>query len=79
MTVWILSLLSALFIGLTLLPFSKSEVWWVRAADFPRVQFSGFGIALVGASVLCLERDAWLTWPVERARIQWGCGLCRCR
>lgn len=42
-------LLALLCLVLTLLPLSSSEVWWVRAADFPRLQVAVVaGIALFG-------------------------------
>lgn len=34
----------------TLLPFSRSAVWWIRTLDFPRIQ-----IALIGAAVLATD------------------------
>ena len=42
-------LLAVICLVLTLLPLSSSEAWWVRAADFPRVQVAVVaGIALLG-------------------------------
>ena len=41
--------LAALCLILTLLPFSRHEAWWVRAADFPRLQIAVVAaVALIG-------------------------------
>lgn len=50
---WLDGLFTALAIAVivaTLLPFSRSSVWWIRTFDFPRAQ-----IALVGALVLAAD------------------------
>ena len=54
MVLLVFHLLAVLCLVLTLLPLSNSEAWWVRAADFPRVQVAvvavvaGLGIAIAG-------------------------------
>jgi endonuclease/exonuclease/phosphatase (EEP) superfamily protein YafD len=57
-----LAFFSAVFITVTLLPLSKKPVWWVRGADFPRVQFAVFGIALCAVAPLVLDRAQAFTW-----------------
>lgn len=53
----VLVILCSLLVLLTLLPLSRKTVWWVRGADFPRLQFAVFGVALLAAEWLALERD----------------------
>ncbi|MDF3057677.1 MAG: endonuclease [Rariglobus sp.] len=55
---WIPGIFSTLFVLLTLLPLSRRPQWWIRGADFPRVQFSLFGIGLLTAMLLVSGRDA---------------------
>ena len=59
-----LSALVALFLFFTLLPLSRKTVWWVRGADFPRLQFAIFGAALLVAQLLLLDRQDPLTWTL---------------
>ena len=44
-------------IAATLLPFSRSEVWWIRTLDFPRIQIAIIG-ALILAADLAFRTDA---------------------
>lgn len=52
----------ALFVGCTLLALSKSPVWWVRGADFPRAQFAVIGMFLIGVSLYRLDANKALDW-----------------
>ncbi len=46
MALHILSVLTLLLFLLTVLPLSRSEVWWVRGLDFPRLQLASLAAAL---------------------------------
>lgn len=59
-----ISLLTALLVVLTLLPLSRSEAWWVRGCDFPRLQFAAFGLSLILAAFLLLDLSRPATWIV---------------
>lgn len=52
----------------TLLPLSRSTVWWIRTLDFPRIQ-----IAIIGASILAADlafrTDAGLSAQIIRAAL----------
>lgn len=61
---WTLGSLSAIFVFLTLLPLSRNKAWWVRGADFPRLQFLAFGLSLLALDVTLLDRDENATWVV---------------
>jgi endonuclease/exonuclease/phosphatase (EEP) superfamily protein YafD len=50
--------LAILCIAATLLPFHRSEAWWVRACDFPRVQIAILTAAALVAILAFTERDA---------------------
>jgi endonuclease/exonuclease/phosphatase (EEP) superfamily protein YafD len=60
--VWTLTILTALFVVLTLLPLSSSPVWWVRGADFPRLQLVIAGIILGVFTISWCDRSVWTTW-----------------
>lgn len=54
----------------TLLPLWRSEAWWVRGWDFPRVQLLGFGAVIVIGVLVFLPPDAPSTrgvWAVTLA------------
>ena len=55
----------------TLLPFSRSEVWWIRTLDFPRIQIAIIG-ALILAADLAFRTDAGSIAQIIRAAL----GLC---
>ena len=55
-------LLAALCLTATLLPLSQSEVWWVRAADFPRVQVAVLALAALLGIGLFGGLNGWLGW-----------------
>lgn len=62
MLFWTLSFLTAVFVLVTLLPLSKRTEWWVRGADFPRMQFALFGLAVFCGVLLGLDRGERTTW-----------------
>lgn len=62
--------LTGLLVLLTLLPLSKRPVWWVRGADFPRVQLALMGACLVALELWLLDRGRWPAWVLAAA------GLC---
>ncbi len=47
---------------LTLLPLSRHEAWWVRGADFPRLQFASLLALLLAAQLLLLDLSRAGTW-----------------
>ena len=47
---WILRPLGIFVCLATLLPLSRSSVWWVRIFDYPRVQVSALGLAVFGTA-----------------------------
>ena len=47
-----LIVVGSLMIAATLLPFSRSEAWWVRLFDFPRVQIAALSAAVLAAYLL---------------------------
>lgn len=54
---WIILLLIAALVALTVLPITNSRAWWIRSMDFPRIQI------LVGAFVilaLCWFLSGWV-------------------
>ena len=55
---WLVCLLGALAIVLTILPLWPGRQWWVRALDFPRFQ-----IAVVAALVMVLAPI--VSWPID--------------
>ena len=55
-------LLAALCLVATLLPLSSSEAWWVRAADFPRVQVAVLALAALLGLWLFGGLDSGLGW-----------------
>ena len=66
-----LAILAAALGLVTLLPFSTSEVWWVRGWDFPRLQLAAVSLVVTVLTALRLEPSSWLPWS--------GCvvsGLC---
>jgi endonuclease/exonuclease/phosphatase (EEP) superfamily protein YafD len=50
--------LAVLCIVATLLPFHRSEAWWVRACDFPRAQIAILTTAVLAAILAFTELDA---------------------
>lgn len=47
---WILRPLGIFVCLATLLPLSRSNVWWVRIFDYPRVQISALGLSVFGTA-----------------------------
>lgn len=56
-------------IALTLLPLSSSEDWWVRAADFPRLQVAIIGLVALFGIWFVGEIGSWPGWLIEIALI----------
>jgi endonuclease/exonuclease/phosphatase (EEP) superfamily protein YafD len=60
---------SALIVLVTVLPFSRSEWWWVRCWDFPRLQLALFALVAAVASWFVLDRTSGLAWVVLIANL----------
>lgn len=56
--------LAAICLVATLLPLSSSEVWWVRGADFPRLQVSVLALAALIGIGLFGGLGAWPGWLI---------------
>lgn len=48
----------------TLLPFSRSERWWVRGWDFPRLQLAFIALAFLLITLVTFDLTAPAGWPV---------------
>ncbi len=70
-TLGLLIVATALLVGLTLIPLSRHEVWWVRGLDFPRMQFALFALALLIIQLLVLDGSQPITWCLWLATL--GC------
>ena len=62
MTVVILTILSFLLLGLTLLPMWRHEAWWVRAWDFPRFQLSVVALLIIVLDLMLLDYRTTGPW-----------------
>ncbi len=56
-----------LLVLMTALPISRSEVWWIRALDFPRLQFAVLAIALVLVELVVLDLGSEVVWLLVAA------------
>ena len=64
---FLILLLAALLVAVTLAPLSRTHHWWVRMWDFPRIQIA---IALALVIVLALFfLSGWLRWAVVAAML----------
>lgn len=59
-----LVLLSIVLLAATTLPLLRSERWWIRALEFPRIQFSVLALALLIAGVLLLDLARVESWAL---------------
>ncbi|MEO8010788.1 MAG: endonuclease/exonuclease/phosphatase family protein, partial [Dokdonella sp.] len=55
-------LATVLLAVMTALPLSRSEIWWVRALDFPRLQLAAFALVLLFVEIGALDRGSASTW-----------------
>lgn len=60
-----LYIITAILVVLSLLPLSKSEIWWVRSMDFPRLQLATIALAMLFTQLTLL----YLGMPVSLAFI----------
>lgn len=60
---WIACLIATLLLAvMAALPLSRSEIWWVRALDFPRLQLAAFAVLLMIVDGLFLDPALLSTW-----------------
>ena len=68
-------LIAALLLAVaTALPMSRSEIWWVRALDFPRLQLATAAFLLLLFEIIMLDRGspaAWLLFALVSACLGW--------
>jgi len=63
-----------LLVVMTALPISRSEVWWIRALDFPRLQLAVFALVLLLIDLVLLNRSSlgmWLLFAAGVACLAW--------
>ncbi|MDX1536462.1 endonuclease/exonuclease/phosphatase family protein [Arsukibacterium sp.] len=58
---WLASLLIAV---LTLLPLWRTEIWWVRGLDFPRLQLAALASVIAVAQLLLLDLSQFSQWSM---------------
>ena len=63
-----LTIVELLAIAATLLPFSRSELWWIRFFDFPRMQIALIGMIALAAD-LAFQTGAGSTQQLIRAAL----------
>lgn len=49
---------------MTALPLSRSEVWWIRMLDFPRLQLATFAMVLLLVEIVVLDAGSAATWAL---------------
>ena len=62
---------------MTALPLSRSEIWWVRALDFPRLQLAVMALVLLLIELLVLDRSSigmWLLFTITCICLAWQAG-----
>lgn len=59
---WVVAGFTALLLLLTLLPISRHKAWWVRGADFPRLQLAALAMILLVLQFALLEFSRSSTW-----------------
>lgn len=62
---FIACLLATLLLAvMTALPLSRSEIWWVRALDFPRLQLAVVALVLLVTEIVVLELNSAGAWSL---------------
>ena len=51
---WTLALLHMLLLGITVLPVTRSDSWWIRALGFPRLQLALFSCVLLAGDLVAV-------------------------
>ncbi|MBN1238428.1 MAG: endonuclease/exonuclease/phosphatase family protein [Gammaproteobacteria bacterium] len=64
---WLAAGGAAIVISWTLLPLLRSEAWWIRTFDFPRVQIAGATIVAIVAYVAVAGADGIADWVLLAA------------
>jgi endonuclease/exonuclease/phosphatase (EEP) superfamily protein YafD len=73
MSFYVIALVTAVLVLVTVLPISRSTRWWIRDLDFPRLQILAAGIALLMAQAAWLDMSRPLAWMLVAATA--GCVL----
>lgn len=58
---------TAVMVLLTMVPLSRSKVWWVRMLDFPRLQLFAMTAALLVVDLVVAFDGGWAAWLVPVA------------
>lgn len=69
MAFYVTSLLSGLAFLAAAVPYLRTEGWWVRGFDFPRLQFAGFAAALLLCDLLLLDLARPGNWLIVAAAL----------
>lgn len=65
----VLAGLTGLMVVLTLLPLSRKEAWWVRAAEFPRLQLAAIALLLLVVEAIFLDLSRPACWLLMAATL----------
>lgn len=68
------SIATLLLVAMTTIPLSRSEIWWVRALDFPRLQLAVFALVLLLTELMLLDGSLvgmWLLIAAGAACLMW--------
>ncbi len=58
---WLLLVLALAGLVVTWLPYLRTDTWWIRYLDFPRIEFLA-AMAIVAVLLVALPSRTWLNW-----------------
>ncbi|MEZ5462069.1 endonuclease/exonuclease/phosphatase family protein [Dokdonella sp.] len=70
----LLAALSMALLAMTLLPLLRSERWWIRALEFPRLQLCALAVGMLALEGIILDfskAEAWLFCSIATACLLW--------